>query len=112
MNVFAALADPTRRGILELLASSGQLSSTDISNNFSVSSPAISQHLKVLLAADLVAVEKQAQKRIYKVNPEAIVGLEDWVAKMRTVWENRFVRLDDILVLEKEKILKTKKERV
>lgn len=107
MNVFSALADPTRRNILEILASSGQLSATDIYQNFSVSSPAISQHLKVLREANLVAMEKNAQQRLYKINPEAIADLEDWVVKMKKVWEDRFVRLDDILALEKRKIFKT-----
>ncbi len=77
MDVFTALADPTRRAIVELLADGGQLSSSAIAGQFPVSAPAISQHLKVLREANLVEMEKQAQWRIYRVNPKAMLELED-----------------------------------
>jgi DNA-binding transcriptional ArsR family regulator len=60
MDTFTALADPTRRSIFEMLAGDGQLSVSDISNRFSVSPPAISQHLKVLRETNLVQMEKKS----------------------------------------------------
>ena len=76
MNMFSALADPTRHNILEVLAQNGQLSASDISDKFPVSLSAISQHLKVLSEANLVQMEKRAQQRMYQINPDAILDLE------------------------------------
>lgn len=104
MDIFSALAEPTRRTIVELLAMHGQLSATDISNKFKVSAPAISQHLKVLREANIVIVEKRAQQRLYQINPATIQQLEKWVKKLAAQWEDRFQRLDKILVLEKQKM--------
>lgn len=70
MDRFAALADSNRRRIIELIAANGEMASTDISNEFEISAPAISQHLKVLRKADLVKMEKRAQQRIYSINPQ------------------------------------------
>ncbi len=105
-RLFYALAEPTRREIIELLASNGQLSATDISDNFAVSAPAISQHLKVLREANFVRVEKRAQQRIYRINPEAMSEIEKWVQKMTKQWNARFNVLDKILEVEKRKLKK------
>src|SRR5437899_6189363 len=102
-RLFYALAEPTRRDIIELLASNGQLSDTDISNNFAVSAPAISQHLKVLREANFVRVEKRAQQRIYRINPEAMSEVEEWVQEMTKQWNARFNVFDKILEAEKKK---------
>ena len=110
-RLFYALAEPTRRDIIELLASNGQLSATDISNNFAVSAPAISQHLKVLREADFVRVEKRAQQRIYRINPEAMSEIEEWVQEMTRQWNARFNVLDKILEAEKRKLKKGEEER-
>src|SRR5436189_6328605 len=67
MDMFVALSDPTRRAILEILATRGELSATDIYEQFSVSPQAISQHLKVLREAHLVVMEKHAQKHVYSL---------------------------------------------
>jgi DNA-binding transcriptional ArsR family regulator len=109
MDVFSALADPTRRHIVELLASRGQLSATDISHKFKVTAPAISQHLKVLREAELVDMEKKAQQRIYTLNQKGMTELEEWVKKMGKMWEARFLRLDKLLEIEKRKLNKNKK---
>ncbi len=105
MDVFNALADPTRRKIMELLADSGPLSASDICNQFPVSPPAISQHLKVLREAQLVRMEKQAQQRIYRINPQAMLELEDWAKKLSQVWQERFEALDQVLAAEKKKLV-------
>ena len=97
MDPFLALAEPTRRNILEILAASGSLSATDIYKNFTTSAPAISQHLKVLKTANLVRVEKRAQKRIYYVNPEPIRELEKWIQQFTQQMQDSHDRLEALL---------------
>lgn len=104
MDMFSALAQPTRRSIIEMLASRGQLSASDISDKFKVSSPAISQHLKVLREAKLVDMEKNAQRRIYTINSDKIIELEEWAKKMKQRWEERFDVLDKVLQKEKKEL--------
>ena len=99
--MFVALADPTRRNILELLANNGELPATAIYENFPVSPQAVSQHLKVLREAHLVEMEKRAQKHVYRLNPETLSEFEAWVKHMQQRWEERFTALD--IVLEREK---------
>ena len=103
MDKFEALADPTRRRIVEMLSTRGQLSATEIAGHFQSSAPAISQHLKILREAELVLMEKRAQQRIYRVNPEALSEFERWVQNLRTRWEERFSALDQVLEAEKRK---------
>jgi DNA-binding transcriptional ArsR family regulator len=105
MDKFSALADPTRRQILEMLARSGQLSATEISDNFQVSPSAISQHLKVLREANLVRMEKRAQQRLYQINPETMGELEAWARQLTQQWNERF-ELWIGLEAEKKKMLK------
>jgi DNA-binding transcriptional ArsR family regulator len=105
MDAFSALAEPTRRSIIELLAREGHLPASEIYHQFPVSHPAISQHLKVLQQANLVRVEKRAQQRIYQINPEAMRELEQWARQMRELWDERFDRLDKVLEAEKQKAL-------
>ena len=101
--MFVALADPTRRNILELLANSGELPATAIYENFQVSPQAVSQHLKVLREAHLVKMEKRAQKRLYRLNPQALSQFEEWVKQVQQRWEERFAALDIVLEREKKK---------
>lgn len=97
MDKFAALADPTRRQIIELLADLGQLSATDISSRFPMSAPAVSQHLKALREAELVLMEKRAQQRIYRLNPAAMLELETWLHRLQMRWNERYAALDALL---------------
>ena len=97
MDVFSAIAQPTRRTILEMLAGRGQLSATDIARRFRVSPPAISQHLKILREARLVRMHKHRQQRIYQINPEAVHEVETWARQMEVLWNERFDRLEQLL---------------
>jgi len=110
MDMFVALSDPTRRAILEILANRGELSATDIYEHFSVSPQAISQHLKVLREANLVVMEKHAQKHLYRLNPQMLSQFEAWVQNIRQRWEERFEALDEVLEAEKEKLAKSEQE--
>lgn len=103
VDTFSALADPTRRNILEMLAKKGQLSATDISEKFPVTPPAISQHLKVLREAKLVEMEKQGQQHLYVINAVAMKEMEEWCKKTRECWAQRFDDLDKLLSVEKHK---------
>ncbi|CAN5178109.1 hypothetical protein BH11PAT1_BH11PAT1_2990 [soil metagenome] len=104
MDTFSALADPTRRMILEMLVARGELSATEISNKFQISPPAISQHLKILRITQLVHVEKRAQQRIYHINHVKLTEFEQWIKNLTKHWDKRFLRLDDLLEKEKKKI--------
>ncbi len=104
MDVFSTLADPTRRHIIEMLASRGQLSATDIYDKFPVSHPAISQHLKVLREAQLVQVEKRSQQRIYQINPKKMIEMEVWFKRLKKTWNERFDALDKVLQEEKTRL--------
>ena len=88
MAVFEALADPTRRHILELL-SDGDLEAGEIARHFDSSRPAVSRHLRVLREAGLVEVEQQAQWRIYRLRPEPLAELDGWLDRYRAIWEQR-----------------------
>ena len=99
MEVFEALADPTRRRIVELL-SEKERSAGELAGNFMVSRPAVSKHLRVLREAGLVNVRLDAQKRIYRLEPQALGRAEGWLAQHRRFWEQRLDALETHL--EKE----------
>jgi DNA-binding transcriptional ArsR family regulator len=103
MDKFYALADPNRRKILELLASHGELSASEISEKFQVSPSAISQHLKALREAGLVRMEKRAQQRIYQINPQSMHELEGWAHRLAQVWTQRLDALDALLQAEQQR---------
>jgi DNA-binding transcriptional ArsR family regulator len=109
MDTFAALADPTRRQILELLARDGPISATEIVGHFRISPPAISQHLKVLREAHLVHMDKRAQQRIYRINPDALLELEQWAKGMAQLWNQRYDAFEKVLQAEKLKLEQQRK---
>ena len=100
MDRFAALAEPNRRRMIELIAANGEMASTDISDEFDISAPAVSQHLKVLREAKLVQMEKRAQQRIYSINSEGVDEMWEWLSQMRKLWTQRFDALDELLKSE------------
>jgi DNA-binding transcriptional ArsR family regulator len=95
-RVFQALADPTRRGILERL-STGPATVGEVSEPFDISAPAISQHLRMLEAAGLVERSTRAQWRVCTLRPEPLDAATDWVERNRALWQQNFDRLDDVL---------------
>jgi DNA-binding transcriptional ArsR family regulator len=110
MDKFDALADPNRRKIIEILARYGQLPATEIYEQFEVSPQAVSQHLKVLRQAKLVRVERRAQQRIYQLNPDAMLELEEWARQLRQLWDQRFDALDKLIQKELDKENKNEQE--
>ncbi len=85
MDTFTALADPTRRQIVESLAG-GERSFGELADQFEMSRPAVSQHLKVLRNAAIVTSRPDAQRRLYRLNPDALDELEGWIASVRQFW--------------------------
>lgn len=98
MDTFTAVADPTRREIIELIGA-GSLDAGSIAARFDISQPAISRHLRVLREARVVEMEKDGQRRIYRLSPEGLADLEEWVGRYRTFWAGR---LDDLAQLAEE----------
>lgn len=93
MNALEALADPTRRRIVELL-SERERSAGEIASNFDTSRPGVSRHLRVLREAGLVRVREQAQRRFYSLDPKPLVELDDWLARYGLFWSNRLDAID------------------
>ncbi|HSP33093.1 MAG TPA: metalloregulator ArsR/SmtB family transcription factor [Thermoanaerobaculia bacterium] len=93
---FAALADPTRRAILERLAS-GERSVSELAEPFDMSLPAISKHLKVLERAGLIVRSRDAQWRPCHLDAAPLKDVADWVSEYKKFWEESFDRLDEYL---------------
>jgi len=95
-RVFQALADPTRRGIVERLLR-GPASVSQLAEPLPMSLPAVVQHLQVLEGSGLVSSEKIGRVRTCRVEPGVLRAAEAWLAEARTVWEGRLDRLGDFL---------------
>ena len=96
MDTFTALADPTRRKIIESLAI-GESSFGELADKFEMSRPAVSQHLKVLRGAGLVTARADAQRRIYRLNDDGLADVEAWLGKVRDFWSGRLDQLERLL---------------
>jgi DNA-binding transcriptional ArsR family regulator len=112
MQSLAAIADPTRRRIVELLAE-GERTSGQLVEEFDMSAPAISQHLNVLREAGLVITRAEGQSRIQSLNPAGFDDLDAWLEKTRSIWSSRLdalereLRADDARIAQKTKKKKT-----
>lgn len=103
-RVFAALADPTRRAILERLAQ-GEATVNELVAPFGLSQPTISKHLKVLEHAGLVSRGRDAQFRPVRLNAAPLAGAARWLGDYRRFWEESFDQLDEYVkdLMQKEK---------
>jgi DNA-binding transcriptional ArsR family regulator len=97
MNAFAALADNNRREIVKLIAHRGELSASEISEEFTITPPAVSQHLKILREAKVIQMKKQAQKRLYSVDEAGLSEVSEWISEIRKQWIDRYNNLDNLL---------------
>lgn len=100
-TLFQALADPTRRAILERL-SDGPASVSELARPFDMSLPAVVQHLALLEAAGVIASEKVGRVRTCRIEPGALSRAEQWINERRTVWEQRLDRLGAYLAANPE----------
>lgn len=102
MDTFTALADPTRRRIIEQLAL-GETAFGDLADQFEMSRPAVSQHLKTLREAGIVVSRSDAQRRIYRLTNSGLDELDGWLRKVQGYWNQRLDRLESLLVEEDRK---------
>ncbi|HPU39396.1 MAG TPA: metalloregulator ArsR/SmtB family transcription factor [Microthrixaceae bacterium] len=101
-EVFKALADPTRRMVVERLVS-GPASTSELAEPFSMSLPSFTQHLGVLERAGLVTSSKQGRTRTYRLSPVGLDSAQGWLADQRRIWESRLDQLDMFLINQQEK---------
>jgi DNA-binding transcriptional ArsR family regulator len=95
-DVFRAVADPTRRDVLELLRESDQ-TALELAAPFALSQPAVSQHLRVLRDAGLVRVSKSGRQRVYRLDPAPLRELYDWAEHFARFWPEKLQSLGDYL---------------
>lgn len=102
-DVFQAIADPNRRAILSLLAEK-RMTLNNVAENFRISRPAVSKHIKILKECGLVVVIPQGRERYVEARFDRLGEVSDWIEKYRQVWEAKFDRLDKVLEnMKKEK---------
>jgi len=102
-TLFGALADPTRRAIVERLLAKGELTVGDIAAPFAMSTPAISRHLKVLEEAGVIERRIDKQWRYIRVRPTALEPVESWVEQQRQFWNNALDRLEALAAADTPK---------
>ena len=93
---FAALADPTRRHLLERLAA-GNRAVSELTSDLDMSQAAVSQHLRVLRKAGLVTARKEGRYRYYQLRPAGLTELRDWLDELERFWQERLAALGDYL---------------
>jgi DNA-binding transcriptional ArsR family regulator len=112
---FAALANPTRRAIMDRLISEGEVPVNELAKSFTMTQPAISRHLKVLERAGLISAGSDAQRRPRKLEARPLAEATEWLEKYREYWEASFNRLDGLLhelkTNEKKRKRSAKKKR-
>jgi DNA-binding transcriptional ArsR family regulator len=101
-RVFQALADPTRRAVLERLTN-GPAPMSELAQPFNMALPSFSQHLDVLENCGLVRSQKAGRVRTYQLEPQPLQVAEQWITEQRAIWESRLDQLDDYLLKLKEK---------
>ena len=96
ITAFRAIADPARRGILDLLVQ-GEQAASELLAHFTFSQPALSRHLKVLLEAGLVRRRAEGRARIYALEPVGLKRVHDWVSHYEVFWQRKLAALDGVL---------------
>lgn len=95
-DIFFALADPTRRDILDMLRHSDR-NLAEISGQFDMSRPAVSKHIKILERADLVHIETQGRHRIHRLNPDGLRPVHDWLRIFDQFWDEKLGSLKTLI---------------
>ena len=101
-DVFQAIADPTRREIIELLVKE-QLTLNAVADNFKISRPAVSKHIKILQECGLVAIKQQGRERYCRANLAKLREVADWTARYKDFWNEKLDALGDFLDKEQNK---------
>lgn len=95
-DVFQAIADPTRRAILSLIALQA-MTPNALAEQFDSTRQAVSKHIKILTECELVQQEQKGREIYYQLNPHKMKEVADWVEPFRKLWETRFSQLDNLL---------------
>ncbi|ACA16780.1 transcriptional regulator, ArsR family [Methylobacterium sp. 4-46] len=95
-DLFRLLADPTRRALFERL-SAAEMTVSDLKAGFTISQPAISQHLAALKGAGLVRERREGRFSYYRADPAALTPLVEWIDRYRAFWPERLERLKDVI---------------
>jgi DNA-binding transcriptional ArsR family regulator len=103
-DVFQAIADPTRRAIIALIAINA-MTPNAIAENFDTSRQAVSKHLRILTECELVRQEQQGREIYYSLEAEKLKEVDQWLEQYRKIWKTKFNQLDDVL----KRLKKTKK---
>lgn len=101
-DVFQAIADPTRRAIIGLIALQA-MTPNAIAENFNSTRQAVSKHLRILTECELVKQEYKGREIFYSLEIEKMKEIDDWLEQYRKIWENRFSQLDNLLSTMKRK---------
>jgi DNA-binding transcriptional ArsR family regulator len=101
-DIFQAIADPTRRAILTLIAIQS-LTPNAMAEKFDMSRQAVSKHIKVLQECELIKAEPSGREIYYHFNPRKMQEFDDWLAQLRKIWETQFNQLDEVLSTIKKK---------
>jgi len=96
-DIFQAIADPTRRAILTLIAVQA-LTPNSMAEKFDMSRQAVSKHIKVLQECELIKPEHSGREIYYHFNPKKMQEFDNWLAKLRKMWETQFNQLDNVLL--------------
>ncbi len=95
-DIFQAIADPTRRAIIALIALQA-MTPNAIAENFNTTRQAVSKHLRILTECELVKQESQGREIYYSLEIEKMKEIDKWLEQYRKIWENRFTQLDELL---------------
>lgn len=95
-DVFQAIADPTRRAIIGLIALQA-MTPNALAEHFDTSRQAVSKHIKILTECEIVRQEVSGREIYYHFNPQKMKEIDQWLEKFRALWEDRFNQLDDVL---------------
>ncbi|MFZ0546847.1 MAG: metalloregulator ArsR/SmtB family transcription factor [Candidatus Promineifilaceae bacterium] len=102
-RVFVALADPTRRYVIEKLSAGAILTATDLADELPISRQGVSKHMKILEEANLVTTRHQGRERLYILSPKPLAEAVDWVTAVNERWASRLKALHDYLAAEEAK---------
>jgi DNA-binding transcriptional ArsR family regulator len=95
-DVFQAIADPTRRDIIQYIAA-GPMTPNTLAEHFNTSRQAVSKHIKILMECQLVKQKQYGREIYYSFNPKKLKEADKWLAQFRNMWEDRYSQLDNVL---------------
>jgi DNA-binding transcriptional ArsR family regulator len=101
-DIFQAIADPTRRAILSLIALHA-MTPNALAEHFDSSRQAVSKHIRILVECNLVEQHQEGREIYYHLNPKKMKEIDKWLEQFRKLWESRFTKLDDLLIKMKNK---------